>query len=66
MYHDKEFYQEVAAMENAKATELSNRLNRIAAMAREELDRIEKHGGCAGFAARVWRLAGGDTNHHDN
>ena len=59
MLHDKEFYMKCLEMEHDKAMDLARRLIAIKAEAKAELDRIEKHGGCAGFAARVWRLAGG-------
>ena len=61
MKHDREFYEQCMVMEREKATAYWNTLRLIAAEARAELARVEKHGGCAGFAYRVLALAEGGS-----
>ena len=53
-------YRYLRTLGHETRTELWVRLQRIRAEAKAELDRIERHGGDAGFALRVEALAGGD------
>ena len=59
MIHDREFYKEVAQMEHDHAMTLWRRLQAVKREAEAELERVEKHGGCAGFASRVLAIAEG-------
>jgi len=57
------FYQDCMKIEHQGRMELWARLNRIKREAEAELERVEKHGGCAGFALRVLTIAeGGDRD----
>ena len=55
---DASFYQDCMTIEHQGRMELWLRLQRIKREAEAELARIEQHGGCAGFATRVLRMAG--------
>ena len=59
MIHDKEFYEQVAQMEHEVVMTFWLRLQAVKREAEAELERIETHGGCAGFALRVLALAEG-------
>lgn len=50
--------RECMSME-AALRQLTDRLLAIRTEAQEELERIEKHGGCAGFALLVLAMTGG-------
>ena len=61
MKHGREFYQDCMTIEHEGRMELWVRLQRIKREAKAELARIEKYGGCAGFALRVLAVAEGEN-----
>jgi len=51
------FYQDCMKIEHQGRMDLWTRLQRIKREAEAELERIERDGGCAGFALRVLAIA---------